>query len=184
MTGLGRDQHGPGSRSRSSSIAPDCRRSNSYRCFLRPLATRQLCPGRTLSTYCLRPPTVRADHLGGLACPDAVLVGAALPVPHVSPSPVAGVIGVIVPATAPILAGILRVVVGQVLAARLGDLRGHEIGTFRHDFAETKFPNRVSSTVQNLIGHAHVGPGANRQAAQYFDRAGRSNGERSVGQLA
>jgi glucosamine--fructose-6-phosphate aminotransferase (isomerizing) len=76
----------------------------------------------------------RADEL------VARMVEVGLPVLHVSPHPVAGAIGVTMPATSPVVASILEVVVGQVLAGRLGDRWGHEMGTFRHDFAGTKLP--------------------------------------------
>jgi hypothetical protein len=59
---------------------------------------------------------------------------------HVAPRPAPGAIGVTVPSASPIVSSILEVVVGQVLAGRLGDWRGHDIGTFRHDFAGTKVP--------------------------------------------
>ncbi len=68
------------------------------------------------------------------------MVEIGLPVLHVSPRPVTGATGVAMPSTTPVVASILEVVVGQVLAGRLGDRRGHEIGTFRHDFADTKLP--------------------------------------------
>lgn len=76
----------------------------------------------------------RAEELVGR------MVEVGLPVLHVSPRPVAGAFGLTVPATTPVVASILEVVVGQVLAGRLGDRSGHEIGTFRHDFADTKLP--------------------------------------------
>jgi fructoselysine-6-P-deglycase FrlB-like protein len=76
----------------------------------------------------------RADEL------VARMVEVGLPVLHVSPRPVVGATGVAVPAATPVVAGILEVVVGQVLAGRLGDRGGHELGTFRHDFADTKLP--------------------------------------------
>ncbi|HEX5335640.1 MAG TPA: hypothetical protein VFW55_07150, partial [Propionicimonas sp.] len=76
----------------------------------------------------------RADEL------VARMVEVGLPVLHVAPRPVAGAIGVTVSSASPIVSSILEVVVGQVLAGRLGDRRGHDIGTFRHDFAGTKVP--------------------------------------------
>ncbi len=63
-----------------------------------------------------------------------------LPVLHVSTDPVPGAAGLPLPPTTPVVASILEAVVGQVLAGRLGDRRGHDIGTFRHEFAMTKLP--------------------------------------------
>ncbi len=76
----------------------------------------------------------RADELA------ARMVEVGLPVLHVSPRPVPGSVGVTLPVVTPVVAGILEVVVGQILAGRLGDRSGHDIGTFRHDFADTKLP--------------------------------------------
>ncbi len=69
-----------------------------------------------------------------------VLVESGLPVLHVSTSPVSGASGLVLPEASPLATSILEVVAGQVLAGRLGDRSGHEIGTFRHHFADTKLP--------------------------------------------
>lgn len=76
----------------------------------------------------------RADELVG------VMVESGLPVLHVSTSPVSGANGLALPEASPLATSVLEVVVGQVLAGRLGDRGGHELGTFRHQFAGTKLP--------------------------------------------
>lgn len=70
-----------------------------------------------------------------------VMTGEGVPVLHVSTAPVAGSAEVEVPAASPLATSVLEVIVGQVLAGRLGDRGGHEIGTFRHRFAGTKLPD-------------------------------------------
>lgn len=76
----------------------------------------------------------RADEL------VARLVALGTPVIHVGASPVAGAHGLALPAASPVVTSILEALVGQVLAGRLGDRRGHEIGTFQHEFVGTKLP--------------------------------------------
>lgn len=80
----------------------------------------------------------RADEL------VARMVTLGTPVIHVSAAPVAGTLGLRTPAASPVVTGVLEVVVGQVLAGRLGDRRGHELGTFQHEFAGTKLPESAS----------------------------------------
>lgn len=67
----------------------------------------------------------RADSLG-------------IPLLHVAPSPI-GRHGLCVPESTPVVERCIReAIVGQVLSGRLGDRRGHELGTFLHTFADTK----------------------------------------------
>ncbi|RMB60213.1 SIS domain-containing protein [Tessaracoccus antarcticus] len=74
-----------------------------------------------------------------------VMVGDGVPVLHISTAPVPGSIGITLPVASPLVTSILEVIVGQVLAGRLGDRRGHEIGTFHHSFAGTKLPTNPSA---------------------------------------
>ncbi len=76
----------------------------------------------------------RADELA------QTMVGTGVPVLHISTATVAGSVGVELPRASALVTSILEVIVGQVLAGRLGDRLGHEIGTFRHEFVGTKLP--------------------------------------------
>lgn len=76
----------------------------------------------------------RADEL------VRMMVGSGVPVLHISTAPIAGSVAITLPTASPLVTSIREVVAGQVLAGRLGDRGGHEIGTFRHTFAGTKLP--------------------------------------------
>lgn len=76
----------------------------------------------------------RADELA------ARMVALRVPVLHVSTAPVDGSVPVVLPEASPAVTAILAAVVGQVLAGRIGDVGGHEIGTFAHEFDGTKLP--------------------------------------------
>lgn len=66
------------------------------------------------------------------------LVGLGIPVLQVSVEAEGAVGAVRLPAASSVVTSILEALVGQVLAGRLGDRRGHELGTFRQEFEGTK----------------------------------------------